>query len=246
MKFRFTIQEKAGQRELDYEINGAVLCGYTGRDQAAVRKHIEELAKEGIEPPPSVPTLYPKPPWGLMQTNAIQVEGRETSGEMEFFMLVDESSIYVGAASDHTDRELERIDIRKSKQVCPTILSRTVWNYEEVKKTWDQIQIRSWAFKDGQKSIYQESTLGSILPPEDLIHLVRQQLNDPIGGFVLFSGTPPLLAGEMVFADRFEGELLNVNFGRKITIAYDIHTLEWFKDYPFLKSLSNKESIKHA
>jgi hypothetical protein len=230
MKFRFTIEEKAGQRELDYEINGAVLCGYTGRDQAAVRAHIEELAKEGIEPPPSVPILYPKPPWGLMQKNAIQVEGRETSGEIEFFMLVDESSIYIGAASDHTDRELERVDIRKSKQVCPTILSRNVWNYEEVKETWDQIQIRSWAFKNGQKSIYQESTLGSILPPQDLINMVQQRLNDRIGGIALFSGTPPLLAGEMIFADRFEGELLDAVSGRKIAIAYDIHTLEWFKD----------------
>lgn len=230
MKFQFIIEEKSGQRELDYEINGAVLCGYTGRDQAAVRKHIEELAKEGIEAPPSVPTLYPKPPWGLTQKNAIQVEGRETSGEIEFFMLVDKSSIYIGAASDHTDRELERIDIRKSKQVCPTILSRNVWNYEEVKETWDQIQIRSWTFKDGQKSIYQESTLGSILPPEDLIHMVQQQLNDSIGGIALFSGTPPILAGEMVFADRFEGELLDADFDRKITIAYDIRTLEWFKD----------------
>lgn len=230
MKFQFTIEEKAGRRELDCEINGAVLCGYTGRDQAAVRRHIEELAKEGIEPPPSVPTLYPKAPWGLTQKDAIQVEGRETSGEMEFFILVDNSRIYVGAASDHTDRELERIDIRKSKQVCPTILSRSLWNYEEVAKTWDQIQIRSWAVKGGQKSIYQESTLGSILPPQDLIHLVQLQLTDPIGGIVFFSGTPPLLAGEMVFADRFEGELLDLNFGRKITIAYDIHTLEWFKD----------------
>jgi len=230
MKFHFIIEEKAGPKELDYEINGAVLCGYTGRDQAAVRAHIEELAKEGIEPPPSVPTLYPKPPWGLTQKKAIQVEGRETSGEIEFFMLVDASRIFIGAASDHTDRALERIDIRKSKQVCPTILSRNLWDYAEVKETWDQIQIRSWAFKDGQKSIYQESTLGSILPPEDLIHLVQQQLNDRTGGIALFSGTPPLLAGEMLFADRFEGELLDVNLDRKITIAYDIHTLEWFKD----------------
>ncbi|MCK4984394.1 MAG: DUF2848 family protein, partial [Desulfobacterales bacterium] len=168
--------------------------------------------------------------WGLTQKDAIQVEGRETSGEVEFFMLVDESTIYVGVASDHTDRELERIDIRKSKQVCPTILSRNLWNYEEVKETWDQIQIRSWAIKDGQKSIYQESTLGSILPPEDLIRLVQQQLNDRIGSIALFSGTPPLLAGEMIFADRFEGELLDANFNRKITVEYDIHTLEWFKD----------------
>jgi hypothetical protein len=230
MIFQFMVEEKSGKREIDYEVNGAVLCGYTGRDQEAVRKHIEELAKEGVEPPPSVPTLYPKPPWGLTQKDAIQVEGRETSGEVEFFMLVDESRIYVGVASDHTDRELERIDIRKSKQVCPTILSRNLWNYEEVKETWDQIQIRSWAIKDGQKSIYQESTLGSILPPEDLIRLVQQQLNDRMGSIALFSGTPPLLAGEMIFADRFEGELLDANFNRKITVEYDIHTLEWFKD----------------
>jgi hypothetical protein len=51
-----------------------------------------------------------------------------------------------------------------------------------------------------------------------------------MGSIALFSGTPPLLAGEMIFADRFEGELLDANFNRKITIEYDIHTLEWFKD----------------
>ena len=230
MKFQFRVDEKAGQREIEYEVNGAVLCGYTGRDQEAVRKHIDELAKEGVEPPPSVPMLFPKPPWSLTQKEAIQVEGRETSGEVEFFILADESNIYVGVASDHTDRELERINIRKSKQVCPTILSKTIWNYEEVKDTWDQIQIRSWAIKDGQKIIYQESTVGSILPPEDLIRLVQQNLNSRIDGIALFSGTPPLLAGEMVFADRFEGELLDSHFDRKITIKYDIHTLEWFKD----------------
>ena len=230
MKFQFRVEEKAGQREIDYEVNGAVLCGYTGRDQEAVRKHIDELAKEGVEPPPSVPTLYPKPPWSLTQKDAIQVEGRETSGEVEFFMLIDQSNIYVGVASDHTDRALERIDIRKSKQVCPTILSKTIWNYEDVKDAWDQIQIRSWAIKDGQKSIYQESTVGSILPPEDLIQLVQQNLNDPIGGIAVFSGTPPLLAGDMVFADRFEGELADTNLDRRITVEYDIHTLDWFKD----------------
>ena len=230
MIFQFMVEEQTGKREIDYEINGAVLCGYTGRDQDAVRKHIEELAKEGVDPPPSVPTQYPKPAWGLTQKDAIQVEGRETSGEVEFFLLMDESSIFTGLASDHTDRELERIDIRKSKQVCPTILSKKIWNYEEVKETWDQIQIRSWAVKNGQKSIYQESTLGSILPPEELIRRVQEQLNNGIGGIVIFSGTPPILSGEMIFADRFEAELLDAGLNRKITIEYDIQTLDWFKD----------------
>ena len=230
MIFQFIVDEKTGKREIDYEVNGAVLCGYTGRDQAAVRKHIEELAKEGVEPPPSVPTQYPKPAWGLTQKDVIQVEGRETSGEVEFFLLLDKNRLFAGLASDHTDRELERLDIRKSKQVCPTILSRNIWKYEEVKDTWDQIQIRSWAIKDDQKNLYQESTLGSILPPEDLIRLVRSQLKDDTGGIVIFSGTPPILSGEMVFADRFEAELLDAGLNRKITIEYDIHTLEWFKD----------------
>jgi len=232
MIFQFSVDEQSGKREMAYEIRGAVLCGYTGRDQEAVRKHIEELAREGVEPPPSVPILYPKPPWGLTQKDAIQVEGQETSGEIEFFLLVDEDRIYAGVASDHTDRELERIDIRKSKQVCCTILCRNLWNYEDVKETWDQIEIRSWAVKDGQKSIYQESTLGSILPPEDLIRRVQQQVKDSLGGIAIFSGTPPLLAGEMIFADRFEGELLDTHFNRKLTVEYDIHTLNWFKEEP--------------
>jgi len=228
----FIVEEKSGKREMAYEIKGAVLCGYTGRDQEAVRKHIEELAREGVEPPPSVPILYPKPPWGLTQKDAIQVEGQETSGELEFFLLVAEDGLYAGVASDHTDRELERLDIRKSKQACPTILSKKVWNYEDIKETWDQIEIRSWAIKDGQKSIYQESTLGSILPPEDLIRRVQQQVKDSLGGIAIFSGTPPLFTGEMIFADRFEGELLDTHFNRKLTVGYDIHTLSWFEDYP--------------
>jgi hypothetical protein len=36
----------------------------------------------------------------------------------------------------------------------------------------------------------------------------------------------------MIFADRFEGELLDTHFNRKLSVEYDIHTLKWFKDYP--------------
>jgi hypothetical protein len=36
----------------------------------------------------------------------------------------------------------------------------------------------------------------------------------------------------MIFADRFEGELLDTHFNRKLTVGYDIHTLNWFEDYP--------------
>ena len=142
MKLEFTVEEKTGRRDLSLAMRGAVLCGYTGRDQAAVRKHVAELEAQGIEPPPSVPMFYPKPAWGLSLDGAIHVQGKETSGEIEFVLIVQDQLMYVGLGSDHTDRGLEKIDILKSKQVCPSVISGRLWNYEEVKDHWDRIEFQ--------------------------------------------------------------------------------------------------------
>lgn len=229
MTFRFIVEEKAGKREITYDMRGAILCGYTGRDHSAVQRHIEELKKEGVEPPPSVPTFYPKPPQGMVLEGDIQVEGQETSGEVEYVLLVDGNSIYVAVGSDHTDRELERIDILKSKQVSPAVLSKYLWNYKEIKDNWDRIEIRSWVWRKGKRTLYQSSTLATILPPEELIRLVQQRVKGSLEGIAIFSGTPPLLTEKIVFTDRFEGELLDPVPNRKITIGYSIHTLDWFR-----------------
>lgn len=223
-----TIVEKAGKREISYDIKGAVICGYTGRDQSAVQKHIDELKKEGVPPPPSVPAFYPKPALGVAVGGEIQVQGQETSGEVEYVILTDGDSILVGVGSDHTDRELERDNILKSKQVCPAVLSGTIWDYGEIKDHWDQIEIRSWVIKGGQRTLYQESTLATILPPEDLIAAVGERVKGPLEGIAIFSGTPPLVTEGMVYSDRFEGELSDPVTGRKITIGYSIRTLDWF------------------
>jgi len=227
--FRFIVEEKAGNREITYDMRGAILCGYTGRDHSAVQTHIEELKKEGVEPPPSVPTFYPKPPQSMVLEGDIQVEGQETSGEIEYVLLMDGNSIYVTVGSDHTDRELERINILKSKQVSPAVLSKNLWNYKEIKDNWDQIQIRSWVLMEGKRTLYQDSTLGTILPPEELIRSVQQRVKGSLEAIAIFSGTPPLLTEKIVFTDRFEGELLDPVLNRKITIGYSIHTLDWFR-----------------
>ena len=229
MTFRFIIEEKTGKRRITYDLRGVILCGYTGRDQSAVQRHIEELKKDGIEPPTSVPTFYPKPPQGMALEGDIQVEGHETSGEVEYVLLVDGNRVYVAVGSDHTDRELERIDILKSKQVTPAILSRDLWNYEEIKDNWDQIEIRSWVLREGKRTLYQDSTLGTILPPEELIRSVQHRVKGSLKGIAIFSGTPPLVTEKIVFTDRFEGELLDPVLKRKITISYSIHTLDWFR-----------------
>ena len=224
------LEEKTGKKQVSFEIKGAILCGYTGRDQSAVKRHIEELKKEGVKPPPSVPTFYPKPPLGVTLDGDIYVEGHETSGEIEYVLLANPQGIWVGLGSDHTDRELERLDILKSKQVCPAILSRSLWKYEEIKDHWDEIGIRSWATKEGKKMPYQESTLSTILPPEELIRLVQQKVRGSLEGIVIYSGTPPLKTESMIFADRFEGELYDPLLKRTLTLSYSIHTLGWFRN----------------
>ncbi len=230
MRHSLILEEKAGKKEVSFEIKGAILCGYTGRDQSAVKRHIEELKKEGVKPPPSVPTFYPKPPQGIALEGGMDVEGQETSGEVEYVLLANPKGIWVGLGSDHTDRELERLDILKSKQVCPTILSHSLWMYEELGDHWDKIEIRSWATKAGKKILYQESTLATILPPEELIRLVQQKVRGSLEGIAIYSGTPPLKTDGIIFADRFEGELYDPILKRKLTLHYSIHTLDWFQN----------------
>ena len=230
MRQKFIFEEKAGRREGFLDIKGAICCGYTGRNQSAVRAHIEELARAGVKPPPSVPMFYPKPPAGVELSGEIYTEGQETSGEVEYVLLVEGENIWVGVGSDHTDRDLEKLDIRKSKQVCPAPMSPSLWKYSEIKDHWDKIEIRSFATKDGKKALYQESTLATILSPEDLVKLVQEKIVGALEGIAIYSGTPPLKTGSMIFADLFEGELVDPVLKRKLTLHYSIHTLGWFRD----------------
>jgi 4-hydroxyphenylacetate 3-monooxygenase len=64
-----------------------VIGGYTGRDEAAVRAHIDELAAIGVPPPAAVPDFYELPA-GLLTTSAtIEVGSGNTSGEAEPVLL---------------------------------------------------------------------------------------------------------------------------------------------------------------
>ncbi len=228
MQAEFTVDEKAGRKHFSCEVRGAVICGYTGRNQSAVLKHIEELQKEGIPPPPSVPMYYSKPSWGLSVDGDIHVQGVQTSGELEFVLLLHNGILYVGLGSDHTDRELEKLDIPKSKQICPSVLSKTLWSYDDIKDHWDQIELRSWVTRNGERCLYQQFTVASLLNPEDLLARVRARVSGECEDLAIFSGTAPLLTDGFVYADRFEGALLDPVLGREIRLGYDVHTLEWF------------------
>jgi len=228
MPFVFTVEEGKEVSQREREFRGGIICGYTGRDQAAVRQHIDELAREGIEPPPMVPMYFAKPVWGLSMAGAMQVEGARTSGEVEFVLLMDQGELYVGLGSDHTDRELEKLDIAKSKQVCLSMIGGRFWKYSDLEDHWDQIEMRSWVLEDGQKTLYQETSLAAFLRPQDLLNKLGGQGMKDLDGMPVFCGTSPLLTESFVFARRFEAEMYDPVAERRLGLGYDIEVLDWF------------------
>jgi hypothetical protein len=226
----FVLQTASKVSPVSLDIRRLINAGYTGRDQAAVRHHVEELKAHGVPAPERTPVLFPKPAALLSQDPAIEVLGGQTSGEAEFVLLIGGGRVLVAAGSDHTDRELEKASIAKAKMMCPNVLSRDVWDLAEVRDGWDEIVLRGFATAQGRRVLYQESRLGAMMTPEDLMALARGRTDGDLEGLALFSGTVAMLGGEMVFGDRFEVELVDARRGRTLRCDYRIAPLAYLKE----------------
>lgn len=202
-----------------------VYCaGYAGRDQVSVRKHIEELAAIGVPAPSKTPTYYRVSPYLVTTGDAIQVLGPSTSGEVEFAVFRAGGEDYVTVASDHTDRETEKISVPLAKQLCPKVLAPTAWSVRQVAGRWDGLRLRSWiSAADGSgRRLYQEGTVGQLMSLDALRAELKADTGvDPLE-CLLLSGTIPVVGGETVFAARFEMELLDPVSGTALRHAYRV------------------------
>ena len=106
---------------LEIEISRVVVAGWTGRDEAGVRHHIEELAAIGVPPPSAIPLCYAVSAGRLTRAPVIEVLGAATSGEAEPLVIRAEGALWLGLASDHTDRGLEAHSVAHSKAIAPKI-----------------------------------------------------------------------------------------------------------------------------
>ncbi|MBI3462018.1 MAG: DUF2848 family protein [Planctomycetes bacterium] len=227
-----TVESDGRTAPLLFPVRRVINAGYVGRNRQAVEAHIEELRREGIPPPPSVPALFPVTADNVTTAERIEVLGRETSGEAEYVLFVQSpDEIYVGVGSDHTDRALERDSLGKSKQICKNVVSRQVWRYDDLQPDWDDLVLQSWVRSGGAEEVlYQQGTLGSILPPGELLDFVFSRMQDPgREGLVVYSGTIPLLGGHMIAADQFRTELRNPRTGRRLWCSYRCEILEFLK-----------------
>lgn len=211
------------------EIERLLNCGYTGRDEAAVQAHIDELAEEGITSPDEFPTLYPKPNHLLSQIDGIEVLGEHTSGEAEFVLFPTPETTYVGVGSDHTDREVEREDIPLAKTICPNLVGEGLWRLRDVEDHWDELVLRSWVTSDGERIAYQNATVDAIRTPEDLLLIAKENARAPIEGMAIYSGSVATSTDEFVFGERFEVELYDPVLDRSLTCAYNVEPISWLE-----------------
>src|SRR5260370_29104184 len=108
----------AAPRAAPMTVTQAVIAGWTGRDAAAVEKHIKELEVLGVKRPATTPIFYRVGAARLTTETSIEVLGETSSGEVEFVLLKAEGALWVGTGSDHTDREVEAYGVSVSKQMC--------------------------------------------------------------------------------------------------------------------------------
>ena len=202
-------------------VNNLIIAGWTGRDPAAVEHHIKELEAIGVKRPASVPIFYRVSVARLTTASSIQVLGERSSGEVEFALLQWQDRLWVGAGSDHTDREAETLGVSLSKQMCDKPIATLFWAFDDIAPHWDRLILRSYATIDGRRAIYQEGSVQGILHPEDLISRIGRTLQN---GTIMFCGTLAAHGGVRP-ADRFEFELEDPVRKKKIKHGYDVFTL---------------------
>ena len=54
----FTCHSAAGSQTISVDLKALVVAGWTGRDRAAVEKHIKELEELGVKRPATTPIYY--------------------------------------------------------------------------------------------------------------------------------------------------------------------------------------------
>ena len=220
----FTVIDAEGATvPLTLAIDQAVIAGWTGRDPVARDKHIAELEAIGIARPATTPIYYRCSARRLTLEDSIEVCGNDSSGEVEFLLIGWQGRTLVGLASDHTDRKVESYSVTVSKQMCDKPVASTLWELEDVVGHWDRMILRSWAWIDGRRELYQEGTLDAMLPVQTLLEKGFEGGKLP-DGCAMFGGTFAAKGGIRP-ADRFEFELEDPERKRAIHHAYDVITL---------------------
>ena len=194
------------------------VAGYTGRDREAVMRHIDELQAIGIAPPPDVPMYYELDRKLLTQTQVIAGSSSLASGAVEPVYMRLDGHDYFGIGSDHTDRELEAVDIAESKAKC----GKPVGAEFVPVPSLEEVDIDSWRVVttvDGVR--YQDDALRTLLQPRDILSGLVAHFSG-VTDFVCFGGTVPLLNGEFISGEHWEMALRYADGTAPLQLSYTV------------------------
>jgi 4-hydroxyphenylacetate 3-monooxygenase len=196
-----------------------IVAGYTGRDAEAVAAHIAELAEIGVPPPATVPAFYDLDRALLTTDAVIEVDGPNSSGEVEPVVIRHDGRHYLGVGSDHTDRELEKSSVAGSKAACPKPLGRDVVALPADLDDFDWDSVTGASDVDAEP--YQRGSLSALRHPADVLARLADALSDVDGDLVLFGGTLPLMTGRFVFGRNWT---LQLKLGDGTVLAHTYET----------------------
>lgn len=222
MQLNFITRQGAATRDTD--ITHAVIAGWTGRDRAAMEKHIVELEALGVARPAATPMYYRVAASRLTTRDRIEVCGTDSSGEVEFVMLRADGQLWVGIGSDHTDRKVETMGVAISKQLCEKPVGPDWWLFDDVAGHWDQLLLRAVIEEDGRRVTYQEGPVATMQHPHDLIAGYADTRGSLPEQGAMFCGTLAAHGG-IRYSARFDFELHDPVLGRTLRHGYHVHAL---------------------
>jgi Protein of unknown function (DUF2848) len=218
-----TLQSDQNAIQREVPIDDLVVAGWTGRDPAAVEKHIKELEQLGVKRPATTPIFYRVSAARLTTDAEIEVVGERSCGEVEFVLLRHGGRLWVGTGSDHTDREVETYGVTVSKQMCDKPVAPLFWAFDEVAPHWDRLVLRAHVTEGGARVLYQEGAVAAMMDPKHLLarHAPDGRLAD---NTLMFCGTLAAKGGVRP-TGQFAFELEDPVKGRKIAHAYAVRCL---------------------
>ncbi len=188
----------------------------------------------------SPPKTVRKSRYLLTTDDTIEVEEARSLGEAEYVAIVDKGETFITTGSDHVDATVDPASFKtaggvpdpaKGKQLCPAVVAREVWYYNDLKDHFGALRLKSWVTIDGQKVMFQDSPISSIVDLETH-YAANPKLKQ--NQTVLFSGSVDPLpsapadlyniaAGDKsIFPRDFHFELADPILGRSISHGYRV------------------------
>ena len=219
------LEAVSGVQHCTVPVKRLIIAGWTGRDREAMEKHIIELEELGIARPASTPIFYRISNSRLTTASVIQVNGDDSSGEVEFVLTNLDDKVWIGAGSDHTDRKVEAYGVTVSKQMCDKPLAQTMWLLDDIVDHWDALVVRSHIDENGERTLYQDGNVDAMLSPMELLAEFEAQHGDKLNpGDFMFGGTLAAINGIRP-ADGMEIELHDPMTNKSIKHNYILDKL---------------------